>query len=206
MAFVPTILKPVHVRAYWRFRLFRWEFVHEHWRSLPNRQEEINLSPESGSNLSDKDFLFLLNSRYLTVFLLKLILKCKRIVRPSISLITYSQSCYPWFIIVFRSGPIQIASMHLPHKARLGVNTISSKNLEGFCSLFFPVTGMRNLHHASGGILCRKQENWDGGIWTHDILINGQPFYQLDYIPRRWTEAQLGEIIMKTKNTKKREE
>nr|DAT03775.1 MAG TPA: hypothetical protein [Caudoviricetes sp.]DAT23632.1 MAG TPA: hypothetical protein [Caudoviricetes sp.]DAX89736.1 MAG TPA: hypothetical protein [Caudoviricetes sp.] len=37
MAFVPTILKPVHVRAYWRFRLFRWEFVHEHWRSLPNR-------------------------------------------------------------------------------------------------------------------------------------------------------------------------
>nr|DAN87820.1 MAG TPA: hypothetical protein [Caudoviricetes sp.] len=31
-----------------------------------------------------------------------------------------------------------------------------SKNLEGFCSLFFPVTGMRNLHHASGGILCRK--------------------------------------------------
>ena len=24
--------------------------------------------------------------------------------------------------------------MHLPHKARLGVNTISSKNLEGFCS------------------------------------------------------------------------
>ena len=60
--------------------------------------------------------------------------KCKRIVRPSISLITYSQSCYPWFIIVFRSGPIQIASMHLPHKARLGVNTISSKNLEGFCS------------------------------------------------------------------------
>lgn len=134
MAFVPTILKPVHVRAYWRFRLFRWEFVHEHWRSLPNRQEEINLSPESGSNLSDKDFLFLLNSRYLTVFLLKLILKCKRIVRPSISLITYSQSCYPWFIIVFRSGPIQIASMHLPHKARLGVNTISSKNLEGFCS------------------------------------------------------------------------
>ena len=27
----------VHVSAYWRFRLYRWEFVHEHWRRLPNR-------------------------------------------------------------------------------------------------------------------------------------------------------------------------
>ena len=29
------------------------------------------------------------------------------------------------------------------------------KTSNGFCSLFFPVTGMLNLHHASGGILCR---------------------------------------------------
>lgn len=29
---------------------------------------------------------------------------------------------------------------------------------------------------------------------------------KLSYIPRHWTEAQLGEIIMKMKNTKKRED
>nr|DAZ43683.1 MAG TPA: hypothetical protein [Caudoviricetes sp.] len=31
-----SILTPVHVNAYWRFRLNRWEFVREHWRSLPH--------------------------------------------------------------------------------------------------------------------------------------------------------------------------
>nr|DAJ37172.1 MAG TPA: hypothetical protein [Caudoviricetes sp.] len=27
----------VHVNAYWRYRLQRWEHVSEHWRSLPTR-------------------------------------------------------------------------------------------------------------------------------------------------------------------------
>jgi len=27
----------VHVRAYWRFRLSRWELVREHWRRYPSR-------------------------------------------------------------------------------------------------------------------------------------------------------------------------
>jgi len=29
--------KPVHVRAYTRFRFGKWEFVREHCRSLPKR-------------------------------------------------------------------------------------------------------------------------------------------------------------------------
>lgn len=29
--------KPVHVRAYKRFRFGQWEYVCEHWRSLPSR-------------------------------------------------------------------------------------------------------------------------------------------------------------------------
>ncbi len=30
-------LKPVHVRAYKRFRNNRWEFVSAYWRSIPTR-------------------------------------------------------------------------------------------------------------------------------------------------------------------------
>ena len=185
MAFVPTILKPVHVRAYWRFRLFRWEFVHEHWRSLPNRQEEINLSPESGSNLSDKDFLFLLNSRYLTVFLLKLPLLNASgqynhlfLLLPTHNYVIHGSQLF--------SDPDQ--SRQLQCTCHTNQDLVQApfqvKTSNGFCSQsqiwfaarnapvktskvfvhYFPSTGMQNLHHASSGILCRKQENWDGGI------------------------------------------
>lgn len=37
MASSYTIGYSVHVSAYWRFRLNRLEYVHEHWRSLPTR-------------------------------------------------------------------------------------------------------------------------------------------------------------------------
>lgn len=29
--------KPVHINAYYRFRLNHWKHISEHWRSLPNR-------------------------------------------------------------------------------------------------------------------------------------------------------------------------
>ena len=37
MAMSYTPGTPVHVSAYWRFRLNRLEYVNQHWRSLPTR-------------------------------------------------------------------------------------------------------------------------------------------------------------------------
>lgn len=128
----------------------------------------------------------------------------------------------------FQIWVTQIASMHLQYKSRLGASAIPgknlkrflftssnlvyctqrpSKNLKRFLFIFFPVTGMQNLHHASGGIyyVVNKKTGMQG-LEPQTSATQTQRSTKLSYIPRRWTEAQLGEIIIKMKNTKKRED
>ena len=57
MAMSYTPGTPVHVSAYWRFRLNRLEYVNQHWRSLPTRWV-LNLIPLSQIKLSDKSEFF----------------------------------------------------------------------------------------------------------------------------------------------------
>ena len=57
MAMSYTVETPVHVSAYWRFRLNRLEYVGQYWRSLPTRQVQ-NFVHLSRIKLSDKSSFF----------------------------------------------------------------------------------------------------------------------------------------------------
>lgn len=57
------------------------------------------------------------------------------------------------------------------------------KTSNGFCSLFFPVTGMQNLHHTSSVILF-IQENWDDVTRTRAICVPNAALYQTELHPK----------------------